>query len=65
MEEAKDQIKADKARIIALEADVARLREALGNIRALAAKRQWEGGLDGNLAEIEGFALAALEARND
>ena len=51
-------------RIIALEAEIKKLREALGNIRALAAKRQAEGGPDGSLAHIEGFSLAALEARN-
>lgn len=36
------------------------LVEALRNIRALAAKRQAEGGPDGCLTDIEGFARAAL-----
>jgi len=53
-----------RIRIAALEAEVARKDEALRNIRALAAKRQNEGGPDGSLANIEGFARAALEARN-
>jgi len=52
-----------RARIAALTAEVARKDEALRNIRALAAKRQNEGGPDGSLANIEGFARAALEAR--
>ena len=43
-----------------LTAENARLRGALGNICSLAAKRQAEGGPDGNLADIEGFATAAL-----
>jgi hypothetical protein len=40
--------------------EIAAMREALENIMALASKRQAEGGPDGNLAAIEGFARAAL-----
>lgn len=36
------------------------LREALGNIRALSAKRQGEGGTNETLTHIEGFARQAL-----
>lgn len=41
-----------------------RLRAALQNIRALAAKRQHEGGPDGNLKTIEEFAVYGLEGKN-
>ena len=49
-----------EAELAEVRAEVERLREALLNIRALAVKRQSEGGPDGNLASIEGFARAAL-----
>ena len=50
----------------ALEAsgELERLRAALQNIRALAAKSQHEGGPDGNLKFIEEFALYGLEGKN-
>ena len=38
-----------------------RLRAALSNIRALAAKRQHEGGPNGTLKAIEEFAVYGLE----
>ena len=46
----------------ALEAsgELERLRAALNNIRALAAKRQHEGGPDGNFKAIEEFANYGL-----
>mgnify|MGYP000022182376 CR=1 FL=1 len=47
--------------LAAKDAEIARLVSALDNICTLAAKRQNEGGPDGNLADIEGFARAALE----
>ena len=40
--------------------ELERLRAALSNIRALAAKRQHEGGPDGNLKTIEEFANYGL-----
>lgn len=59
-----DQVdKPDSDTIAALRAEVERLREALTNIKALAMKRQHEGGADGNLADIEGFARAALKGQ--
>jgi hypothetical protein len=48
----------------ATKAELQALREAVNNIRALAAKRQHEGGPDGTLADIEGFALAALTRKD-
>ena len=42
------------------DAEIARLREALRNIRALATKRQNVCGPDGCLTDIECFASAAL-----
>ena len=47
----------DRAR----DAELERLRAALSNIRALAAKRQHEGGPDGNLKTIEEFANYGLK----
>lgn len=44
--------------------ELERLRAALQNIRALAAKRQHEGGPDGNLKAIEEFAVYGLEGKN-
>lgn len=44
--------------------ELERLRAALQNIRALAAKRQHEGGPDGNLKTIEEFAVYGLEGKN-
>ena len=57
------------AKAIAAERAVAsgeleRLRAALQNIRALAAKRQHEGGPDGNLKAVEEFAVYGLEGKN-
>lgn len=51
------------AEIRELRAENARLREALGNIRALSAKRQGEGGANETLTHIEGFARQALAVR--
>lgn len=45
--------------------EINRLRRALNNIRALAAKRQAEGGPDETLAYVEGFARAALGESHD
>ena len=42
-------------------ARVAALEAGVGNIKKLATKRLFEGGPDGNLAAIEGFARALLE----
>ena len=42
-------------------ARVAELKAGVGNIKKLATKRLFEGGPDGNLAAIEGFARALLE----
>ena len=44
--------------------ELERLRAALQNIRALAAKRQHEGGPDGNSKTIEEFAIYGLEGKN-
>ena len=44
--------------------ELERLRAALQNIRALAAKRQHEGGPDGNFKAIEEFAVYGLEGKN-
>ena len=44
--------------------ELERLRTALQNIQALAAKRQHEGGPDGNLKAIEEFAVYGLEGKN-
>ena len=44
--------------------ELERLRAALQNIRALAAKRQHEGGPDGNLKAIEEFAVYGLKGKN-
>ena len=51
---------------VALEAsgEIERLRAALQNIRALAAKCQHEGGPDGNFKAIEEFAVYGLEGKN-
>ena len=55
----------DLARLVLeKEKEIARLRAALQNIRALAAKRQHEGGPDGNLKAIEEFAVYGLEGKN-
>lgn len=43
--------------------ELERLRGALGNIRALAQKRLDEGGHNGNLSDVLGFARAALGER--
>ena len=50
----------------ALEAsgELERLRAALQNIRAIAAKSQHEGGPDGILKTIEEFAVYGLEGKN-
>ena len=42
-------------------ARVTELEAGVGNIKKLATKRLFEGGPDGNLAAIEGFARALLE----
>ena len=44
--------------------ELERLRAALQNIRALAAKCQHEGGPDGNFKAIEEFAVYGLEGKN-
>ena len=51
------------AKVEALEAEIERLLEQIDNIRALAAKRQAEGGPDMTLLHIEGFASAALAGK--
>jgi len=48
----------------ALQSRIEALKAALRNIQALAKKRQAEGGPDGNLKAIEGFAKQALENSN-
>ena len=55
-----------KAITAALEAsgELERLRAALQNIRAIAAKSQHEGGPDGILKTIEEFAVYGLEGKN-
>ena len=52
------------ARYKSLRAENERLQAALQNIRALAAKRQHEGGPDGNLKTIEEFAVYGLKGKN-
>ena len=44
--------------------ELERLRAALQNIRAIAAKSQHEGGPDGILKTIEEFAVYGLEGKN-
>ena len=53
----------DRASAVAT-GELERLRAALQNIRALAAKSQHEGGPDGNLKAIEEFAVYGLEGKN-
>jgi hypothetical protein len=49
------------ARVLELEAENKRLREALVNIKNLAIKRQNEGGVEFYLKHFEGFARTALK----
>ena len=56
--EAFDGLKAERDAALAR---VAELGAGVGNIKKLATKRLFEGGPDGNLAAIEGFARALLE----
>ena len=46
-----------------LQSRIEALEAALRNIQTLAKKRQAEGGPDGNLKAIEGFAKQALESK--
>lgn len=62
--ETSPQYKSLKGAIEKMLAENDRLRAALQNIRALAAKRQHEGGPDGNFKTIEEFAIYGLEGKN-